>query len=61
MAFEQEFFEDEFAEEAFSAEELQAAPRRPRTSHRARGMYLDWAASAAVIVVALCASISFFL
>lgn len=59
--FEHEFFDDEFAEAEFSDEDLRTAPRRPRTSHRVRGMYLDWAASAAVIVVALCASISFFL
>ena len=57
------FFEDELFGEDVPAFELQSAPaaRRPRTDHRARGMYLDWVASAAVIAVSLCASIAFFL
>ena len=61
--FDDELFEDEFTEEDFPAEELQVVPsvRRPRTHHRAGGMYLDWVASAALVVVALCASVSFFL
>ena len=60
---EADFFEDEpFAEDVPSFE-MQSVPaaRRPRTDHSARGMYLDWVASAAVIAVSLCASIAFFL
>lgn len=60
---ESDFFEDELFEEDVPAFEMQSAPaaRRPRTDHRAHGMYLDWVASAAVIAVSLCASIAFFL
>ena len=63
LPFEADFFEDELFEEDVPSFELQSAPaaRRPRTDHRARGMYLDWVASAAVIAVSLCASIAFFL